>query len=221
MAEQLPMIRVIGFKTKYEMLPVKGDPMKEKCDTKSYKLDASGNRIREMQAEDYVTYSPAHSPINTQTTERVRLLFPDPLKMGEDQDGEKLRFFTARWNQIAPAYEAFKNGREIPLNGTPLAAWPGVSPEQAEVLRAHSIRTIEEVRDLVDSHLEKVKLPNMRDLRTQARLFLENSDVAKAAQREAEKDAQIAALLERQSAMEAMLEELTKPKEGKKTKEAA
>ncbi|RWI43038.1 hypothetical protein [Mesorhizobium sp.] len=219
MSEAQPLIRVIGFKTSYEKLPVKGDPVTEKCDTKGYKLDASNRRILELQPEDWVTYSPSHSPLNTRTTERVRHLLPDPALMGEDQDGEKLRFMTARWSQIEPAYEAFKAGREIPLNGTALAAWSGVTPEQAEVLRTAGIRTVEEVRDLPDGQLDRVRLPNMRDLRKQAGLFLANSDAAKAAEREAAKDAQIAELVERQAAMEAMIEELTKPKG--KGKEAA
>ncbi|TGS47531.1 MULTISPECIES: hypothetical protein [unclassified Mesorhizobium] len=220
MAEnETPMIRVIGFKTSYEKLPVKGDPVTEKCDLKGYKLDASVRRILELQPEDWVTYSPSHSPLNTRTTDRVRHLIPDPSLMGEDQDGEKLRFMTARWMQIEPAYEAFKNGREIPINGTALAAWSGVTPDQAEVLRTAGIRTVEEVRDLTDGNLDRVRLPNMRDLRKQAGLFLANSDAAKAAEREAAKDATIAELVERQAAMEAMIEELTKPKG--KAKEAA
>ncbi|TGT47619.1 hypothetical protein EN813_051530, partial [Mesorhizobium sp. M00.F.Ca.ET.170.01.1.1] len=92
-------------------------------DHKGYKLDASNRRMLELQPEDWVTYSPSHSPLNTRTTERIRHLIPDPSLMGEDQDGEKLRFMTARWNQIEPAYVAFKSGQEIPLNGTALAAW--------------------------------------------------------------------------------------------------
>lgn len=216
--EQLPLIRIIGFRTSFENLPIKGDPEQEKCDDKGYKLDASGRRIKKLQEEHWVTYSPAHSPVNTQTTERVRLLFPDPTRMGEDQDGEKLRYMTAVWSQIEPAFEAFTKGQEIPLNGTPLAAWSGVSPEQAEILRQSAIRTVEEVSRLTDGQIERVRLPNVRDLRAQAILFLENSDAAKAAEREAQKDAQIAEMAERMAAMEALLEERTSPK---KAKEAA
>lgn len=217
--EQKPLIRVLGFKTTYELLPVKGDPAKEKCDTRGFKLDASDRHIKERQQEHWVTYSPSHSPINTQTTERIRHMIPDPERMGDDTDGEKLRFMSARWAQIQPAFEAFLSGQEIPLNGTPLAAWAGITPEQADGLRLAGLRTVEEVAELSESHMEKVRLPNMRDLRKQAQLFLQNSDSAKAAAREAEKDATIAALLERQQAMEAMLEDLTKPKA--KSKEAA
>lgn len=217
---EIPMIRVISFKTSYENRPIKGDPVTEKCDAKGYKVDASGRRLTVLQAVDYVTYSPSHSPLNTRTTERVHLLIPDPDRMGLDQDGEKLRFMTHRWNQIEPAYEAFKNNREIPINGTPLAAWSGVTPEQADVLRTSGIRTVEEVRDMTEGQADKVRLPNMRDMRKQAKLFLENTDTAKAAEREAAKDATIAELVERQAAMEAMIEELTKPKSTSKEKVA-
>lgn len=216
MAEtQLPMIRISGFKTTYANLPVKGNPLNEDCDRKGYKLDKRGERILELQSEDWVTYSPAHSPIFTATTERVRTMIPDPAHMGDDQDGEKLRFMTHRWGQIEPAYEAFKKGHELPIVGTPLSIWSGINMEQAEILRQHSIRSIEEVRDLTDGQLEKVRLPNMRDLRSQAKLFLESTGAAAAAEREARKDAIIDEMAERMAAMEALLEQHTAPK-GKK-----
>jgi hypothetical protein len=218
MAEtQLPQIRVLGFKSTFEMLPVKGDPITDEVDRLGYKLDAKGNRIRELQEEHWVSYSPSHSPLNTATNERVRHMIPDESRMGTDTDGEKLRFMTHRWAQIEPAYEAFKNGRDIPLSGTPLGAWNGIIAEQAEVLRQSGIRTVEEVAELSESQLERVRLPNMRDLRSQAKLFLENSDKALAAKREADKDAMIEAMSERMAAMEELLEQATKPaKRGRK-----
>lgn len=213
MAElQLPQVRVLGFKTTYENLPIKGDPLNDEVDKYGFKLDAKGNRVKSLQEEHWVSYSPAHSPLNTVNCDRVRHMIPDPARMGEDQDGEKLRFFSHRWEQIRPAYEAFKDGREIPINGTPLAIWGGLSQEQAEVLRQHSIRTVEEVRDLKESQLERIRLPNVRDLRQQAKLFLENNDAAQAAAREAQKDRVIEEMAERLAAMEALLEQQTAPK---------
>lgn len=220
MAEaQLPQIRILGFKTTFEMLPIKGDPLNDNIDRHGYKLDDKGNRIKTLQEEHWVSYSPAHSPLNTVNTERVRVMYPDPTRMGEDQDGEKLRFMSHRWAQIEPAFNAFKEGREIPLNGTPLAAWAGITQEQAEVLRQHSLRTVEEVRDLTESQLERVRLPGMRELRNQAKLFLENTTASANAAREAEKDAQIEAMRERMEAMEALLEQATKPKGARKPAE--
>ncbi len=216
MAEtQLPQVRVLGFKSTFEVLPVKGNALNDDVDNRGYLLDKKGNRVKKLQEEHWVSYSPSHSPLNTVNTERVRLMIPDPDRMGEDTDGEKLRFMTHRWAQIEPAYEAFKEGREIPINGTPLSVWSGISTEQAEVLRQHSLRTVEEVRDLSEGQLERVRLPNMRDLRQQAKLFLENTGAAEAAAREQEKDKIIEAMAERMAAMEALLEERTAPK-GKK-----
>lgn len=211
MAEQLPQIRVIGFKTTYEKLPVKGDPMNDDVDLRGYKLDAKGNRVITLQEEHWVSYSPAHSPLNTMTQERVRHMIPDPDRMGNDDDGEKLKFMQYRWSQIEPAYEAFRSGREIPVNGTPLAAWSGIIPEQAEVLRQNGIRSVEEVAALTDTQIDRIKLPNVRDMRSQAKLFLDNSDKAQIAEREAKKDAVIAEMAERMAAMEALLEERTDP----------
>ena len=74
------------------------------------------------------------------------------------------------------------------------------------------------MRDLTEGQADKIHLPNMRDKRKQARLYLDNSDVAKAAEREAKKDAIIEQMAERMAAMEALLEERTQPA---KTKEKA
>lgn len=219
MPDQLPQIRVLGFKTSYEKLPVKGDPMTDKCNPHGYKVDAAGNVIKELQAEDYVTYAPSHSPMNTQVTERVRLMIPDHEKMGDDTDGAKLGFFVARWNQIEPAYEAFKQGREIPVNGTPLGAWAGITPEQGEVLRMSGIRTVEEVRDLAEGMMSRVRLPNVRELSKQAKLFLENSSAAKAAEREAQKDAVIEEMASQLAALRERIESDDKPKRGRKPRE--
>jgi len=210
--EQLPLIRVHGFKTTYEKLPVKGDPMHDDVDLKGYKLDAKGNRIIELQEEHWVKFSPAHSPLNTMNEERIRHIMPDRERIGDDPDGVKYRFMAARWSQIEPHYEAFKEGRtDIAVDGTPLGAWPGLIQEQVEILRQSGIRTVEEVAKLIDSQLDKVRLPNMRDLRKQAQLFLENSTAAVAAEREAKKDAMLEAMAEKLAAMEALLEEQTAP----------
>ncbi len=212
MAEQIPSIKVLGFKKTYEMLPVKGDPVKDQCDARGYKLDAKGNRIKTLQEEVWVTYAPAYSLMKTKNTERVRLMIPDPARMGNDQDGEKLKFMTARWLQIEPAYEAYMKGQELPVIGTPLGVWPAVSPEQVEVFRQVGIRTVEEVRDLGDGQLERVRLPGMRELRDQARLFLENSDAAAAAKRESEKDAMLEQMAQQIADLQELLNEKTAPK---------
>lgn len=207
-----PVIRVLGFKTTYERLPVRGtDPLNQKLDAKGYVLDAVGKRLLEVQEEHWVTYCPAHSPINSKNVERVRHMIPDPTRMGNDPEGAKLAFAMARWSQIEPAYEAWKNGQGVPVTGTPLGAYPALNEEQVNVLRGLGIRTVEELRDLSEVQIDRVPLPHMREVRKQAGMFLDNLDGAAAAEREAAKDREMETMRERMAEMEALLEERTAP----------
>ena len=186
-------IRVLGFKTTYERHPVKGGPLDEDLDEKGFKLDAKGKRVMENVEVDWVRYAPSHSPVNTINEERVKhLVVTDAMLQGDV--AEKTKLMGLRWQQIEPAYRAWKSGNDLPVNGTPLAAWAGVTAEKAEVLRRYAIRTVEEVRDLTEGQMEKIQLPGMRDMRKQAAIFLQGKGAADAAAREAERDSEIAAL---------------------------
>lgn len=212
MADNTPVIRVLGFHTTYEMHPKRGeDLLNDVVDDKGFLVNDKGKRIMARVAEDWVSYSPAHSPIGTKNVERIRHIIPDASRMGDDTDGVKLAFMSARWAQIEPAYEMWKAGQEMPLSGTPLALCPIFNPGMIEVLHQVGIKTVEEVRDLSEVHLTKVSLPNMRDLKKQAGIFLDNMGGAASAEREAQKDAQIAAMADRLAAMEALLEQKTSP----------
>lgn len=214
---QDPMIKVLGFKTTYERLPVKGDVLDENVDDKGFRLDLKGKRIMENQEVDWVSYAPAHSPINTMNWERIKHIeVTDEMLSGEVT--EKIRLMAVRWDQIDPAYRAWKAGHDLPVSGTPLSAWAGVTAEKAEVLRRYGIRTVEEVAQLSEAQLEKVQLPAMRALKKEAGIFLDGRGAAEAAQRESERDSTISALEERlreqderMAAMMEMLEQKTNP----------
>lgn len=211
--EQKPVIRVIGFSTTYERLAKRGtDPLNEDIDPKGYLLDRKGNRILENVAVDWVTWAPVGGVLSTQTTDRIKSIRPDDSMLRNDSSGTKGAFMRARWAQIEPAFNAWKGGQEIPLNGTPLGAWPAVNAGQVDVLRHYGIRTVEEVSGLSEAQIERITLPGMRDLQRQARTFLDNSDRADSAKREADKDSQLEAMKERLAEMEALLETKTAPK---------
>ena len=145
-------------------------------------------------------------------SERVDRLDPENIRLPDGANGgEKIAYMRHIWAVVEPAYKAWKEGREVPLNGTPLVAWPGVTPEQAEVFRMAGIRSVEQVRDMTDGIRSKVRLPNTRELQELAKLYLENSGAAAAAEREAAKDRMIADMAERMEAMEALLEQATRP----------
>jgi hypothetical protein len=206
-----PLVIVLGFFQTFERVPVKGDELTDEIDDRGFKLDARGRRIMENVATDWVTYAPAHSPLHTGTSDRVRHLQPND-DLLSSENGEKKLFIQARWAAIEPHYEAWKANYELPISGTPLAQWPGVSTAMADELKRYSIRTVEDVRDIAESMIDRIRLPNMRSLRDQARAFLENVRVSEAATREVERDEEIAALkaamAEQQAAMAEQQEQL-------------
>lgn len=215
-----PLVIILGFHQTFERVPVKGDPMEDELDARGFKLDDKGKRVLANIEVDWVTYAPAHSPMGANTTERIRHLKPTQ-EIVEGENAEKTRFMLARWSAIEPHYEAWKKGHELPVNGTPLAHWPGVSAAMADELRKYSVLTVENVRDLGETQLERIRLPGMRELRSSARAFLDNMRSAEAAEREVERDNEVAnlkALLEEQNdklaAAMALLEEQAGPDDG-------
>lgn len=102
----------------------------------------------------------------------------------------------ARWQRIRPAFEAWKAGQEMPVNGTPLAVWPGVTPEQAEILRNNGIKSVEDIASATDGVIGRVPLPGMRDLQANARRFLDSRDQNAVAIELAKKDREMAELRE-------------------------
>lgn len=87
---------------------------------------------------------------------------------------EAIALAEARWAVIKPQWEAWRSNQDVPINGTPLAAWAGVTPEQADVLRSVGLRSIEEVANLTDAIITKVPLPNVRDLVANAKIYLDS-----------------------------------------------
>lgn len=100
-----------------------------------------------------------------------------------------------RWNAVGPAYEAWQQGNEIPETGTPLAAWATLSGEQAAALKAAGLRTVEDVAEMTDTIIGRVRLPNARLLKDAAGKFLDARGTAELADRLAALEAQNAELL--------------------------
>ena len=116
---------------------------------------------------------------------------PDPLKPGEMKGVEWVRWAKkgttlsetcervkdAReakivWAELAPHYEAWKRGQDMPLVGTPLAAWPGVTRQQADILKFLNVRTVEDVAAMTDADRMRFGLGGL-ELIQQAKAFLE------------------------------------------------
>lgn len=209
-------LRILDFETRYAQRPT---------------FDEEGNTTgSEMIAEDWVKYGSAQDIQRTQTWDRVKHLQPpkstDGLNGHEDTKNMRYAFMKQRWDKIEPAYKAWKEGFELPEQGTPLGAWPGINKSQADAFRRAAIRSVEDVAALTDSGMRRVQLPGIQNLVNQAKAFLESSDQAAMAQQvtaQAEKMAameeQNKVLSERLDAAMALLEkQAEKPRRGRPPK---
>lgn len=154
---------------------------------------------RNEKATDWVEIAPSGEAFErTRTWHRIKDITP-PDHIDETRAnsiGHKI--LAARWALIQPKYDAWKKGQEIPVDGTPLAAWAGVSPEQVAHLKHMGIYTVEGVRDMGEGAITRLPFPNARQLPKLAGEFLSSKDAA-------DKDREIADMRERMAIMEEML----------------
>lgn len=85
------------------------------------------------------------------------------------------RYFPAEWAVVKPAYDAWKEGREEVLNGTPLSAVSFVSSDKIEALALVGIKTVEDLADTNDAALDRIGI-GARKLRDNARTFIRSKD---------------------------------------------
>lgn len=180
--------------------------------------DADGNA--KMRPVDLVAYAPIGKANMQLCIEAVaRLAKVIPIEPGNENVAVLLA--NKRWDVIKRHYDAWKLGNEVPTTGTPLAAWPGVTSEQVQVLKTMGIRTVEEIRDASEGIISRFPFPNARELQRSAALFLTSfdrdktsKDMARLEAASAEKDAQL-------EEMRQMILELQNSRQGKKDKVAA
>jgi hypothetical protein len=137
----------------------------------TYKLQPDGTH----KATDWVEYGPDDGRNRIHTVSRINDINALPDREAAT-DNPAVAAAYAIWDKIRPAYEAFKTGEEMPENGTPLAAWPGVNSEQVAALKAVGIRSVEEFAEASDSIFKRLPFPNPRQLRDAAKMYLEGKD---------------------------------------------
>jgi len=68
-------------------------------------------------------------------------------------------------------YNAWKNGQEMPLNGTPIRGWGVISPAKQETLIAMSIMTVEDLAVINDDGMKRIGMGAV-ELKTKAKAWL-------------------------------------------------
>ena len=73
------------------------------------------------------------------------------------------------------AYDAWKNGQELPLNGTPIKGWGVISPAVQEELLRLNIRTVEDLAKVTDEGQRAIGMGAI-DLKNKAAAWLAQMD---------------------------------------------
>lgn len=183
-------------------------------------VDAEGKP--KLRGIDMVAYAPTgKSGMQTMVEAVSRLSKVQPIEAGTDNPAVAMAH--ARWDIIKKHYDAWKLGNDVPIDGTPLAAWPGLTSEQVQALKSMGIRTVEEIRDSSEGIVTRFPFPNAREIQRQAGMFLSAFDKDKVSRdmkalqdTMAEKDAQLEEM--RQIVLEL---QRNQPKPSKRDKEAA
>lgn len=71
------------------------------------------------------------------------------------------------------AYEMFKNGQEMPLNGTAIRGWGIISPAQQETLIKMNVLTVEDLASMNDEGLKRIGMGSI-ELKNKAKNWLLN-----------------------------------------------
>lgn len=158
----------------------------------TYKKDARGRPLPgpdgQPQPIDMVELTHPGMLSRATVVKTLKELSPDPLA---DPENEVTAITLALWDVIEPAYRAWKMGQAVPEIGTPLASWPGLGAEQADVLRSFGIRTVEELRNATEAVLTRIPLPAIRALQKDAGIFLDALDGNAIVNQLAQKDEQL------------------------------
>ena len=156
------------------------------------------------QPVDWVLLAPMGEDFErTQTPLRIDDIDPDKFPERK-RSGDGYEFALARWKFIKPRYDAWKKGEELPEDGTPLAAWSGLTPDQVDILKSKDIRTVEEVAKSGVDVMAAMRFPNAQELPALAQAWLDGGTAA-------EKDAEIAAMKAQLATLTAAMNENSEP----------
>lgn len=113
------------------------------------------------------------------------------------------------------AYEAWKDGREAPVDGTDLRNWPGVTPAQLKTCLSATVRSVEDLAAANDDTMRRLGMGAVA-LKTKASTYLKNADVNKNAEEITALKVLVESLQEQVKTQIAQIDELTAPEEPKK-----
>lgn len=119
--------------------------MKERPPYVSFEVQAVEDRQASIEQGHYVAKDVVYAIVTPAgSKDRIPRVASEWLAMLTEQVQQQR--FPGEWlNAYREAYKAFCEGREAPLNGTPVRDWPSISPAQLQQLLNFSVRTVEDL----------------------------------------------------------------------------
>jgi len=103
-------------------------------------------------------------------------------------------------------YSEWKQGNEIPEDGTPIKTWPVLSPAQCQTILKANVRTVEDLACANDSALRLIGM-EARKMQRQAQAWLSSAkDVGKTAKKLEKLEVKVEGLTDRNGELQAALE---------------
>ena len=104
--------------------------------------------------------------------DRIPKVVKDWFEMLEQQASMDPPRFPRAWlREYKEAYQAWKEGRELPVSGTPIISWPVASPAQVKTLLDMKIRSVEQLAEANEEALGRLGMGG-RGLQMLARDYL-------------------------------------------------
>lgn len=127
----------------------------------------------------------------------------------ENDDHVRQGRIPAAWrDKWKAAYDAWKNGQEAPLDGTPIKGWGAISPAQAANLITIGIKTVQDLAKMNDEGVRRVGMGAI-DLKNRAAAWLKaEAGPGKAAQEIASLKSENTQLAEQVKQLAATVDEL-------------
>jgi hypothetical protein len=136
-------------------------------------LEVVGKAVTKIRDRIYVDFSPGDDPTRFRWVKPWDELMPteeatDPGKT----DGQ---YSMARYNAIKPKVDEFLAGEGgVKVDGTPLEQWPTIDEVRCNVVKLPPfyLDTVEKLAEATDTKIERIPLPDIRELREKARVFV-------------------------------------------------
>lgn len=99
------------------------------------------------------------------------------------------------WDKFGPAIEKWKQTQTLPVEGTPIEAWPAITKGQIKACRNIGLRSVEDIANATDAIREKLGMGTV-DLINKAKAYLANREGSATANRIATLEGQVQTLIE-------------------------